>query len=567
VSQALHILRKDVRRLRWWLALWTALLAARVLLATSGTLVTSDGFAEQILMEQVKGALGIATFVLFGVLIARLVQEEPLVGLDWFWLTRPYDRWSLLGAKLTFPVLFFVVLPLVAELTVMAAYGAGTWDMLRASSVFVARDARWTAGLMLFAVLTPTLVGFALGIAATGAALSLALLGVFAVGMLRIGEETRPSPVLPDATQAVVATTLFILACLAVIVYQYHRRRRGRALALATVGLAAVVFVPSIWPWRITSVVPVAPAAVAQDTASVTVLVDRTSPPAIIDEPPFRRRDARRRQVSLPVELGGLPPGYRSQGTFAESRLELQSGEILESRQTVGSTFVALADFAGERAHELQGVLGDVRVLPVLSRDVIPPHVRLLSVTDEQLARYGSEPGRLTTTFHMPLQHSRVAGTLPLAEGALLRRGDMQIELVRFQQRLDGCTILLRQWRATSFLSPPEYRQHDFLLRNTQRQEAHAASPQRRSFGASGFFLSSLVGFSLVPGRQGFSVDHLWMDYPPRWGMKADRPTIDAHWLTGADLVVVETVPAGVISRTTVLDDFRMEGPPSAVSP
>jgi hypothetical protein len=567
MTQAIHIFRKDLHRLRWWLALWAALLAARVLLATFWRLSASEAFGEQVLFEQVKAALGIATYVLFGILVARLVHDEPLVGLDWFWLTRPYDRWALLVAKLGFAVLFFVVLPLAAELVVMAAYGATTWDMLRASSIFIAREGRWTAGLMVFAVLTATLVGFALGLAATGAAFSLAMLGVFAVAMLRLGEETQPSGVLPDATQPVVATVVFLLACLAVIVYQYRVRRRGRALALAAAGLAAVVFVPSVWPWRITSVAPVAPATVAHDTAGVTVLVDRTSPPAIIDEPPFRRRDARRRQVSLPVELTGLPAGYRSQGTFAESRLELQSGEILESRQTGGAAFVARAGYGGESVHELQGVLGDVRVLPVRADSAIPAHVTLLSVTDEQLARHGSEPGRLVTTFHIPLQHSAVAGTLPLDEGARLRRGDMQFELIRVQRRHDGCTILLRKSRVASILAPLEFRQHAFLLRNVERQEAYAADIHHRSFGASSFLLMSLLGFTLDPGRQGFAVEHLWMDYPPRWGMRIDGPTIDARWLAGADFVIVETVPAGVIRRTGVLDDFRMQEPASGASP
>jgi hypothetical protein len=567
MTQIVHIFRKDLRRLRWWLALWATLLAARVLLATVWRLGASDAYGEQFLFEQVKAALGIATYVLFGILVARLVQDEPLVGLDWFWLTRPYDRRSLLVAKLGFAVLFFVVLPLAAELVVMVAYGATTWDMLRASSIFIARDARWTVGLMVFAVLTATLVGFALGLAAAGAAFSLAMLGVFAVAMLRVGEETQPSGGLPDATQPVVATVVFLLACLAVIVYQYRTRRRGRAVAIAAAGLAAVVFVPSIWPWRITSVAPVAPAAVAHDTAGVTVLVDRTSPPAIIDEPPFRRRDARRRQVSLPVELSGLPPGYRWQGTFSESRLELQSGEVVESRQTAGGAFVARAGYGGEQVHELQGVLGDVRVLPVRSENVIPAHVRLLSVTDEQLARHGSEPGRLITTFRIPLQHSAVAGTLPLAEGVRLRRGDMQFELVRVQRRYDGCTILLRQSRVASILAPFEFRQHVFLLRNVERQEAYAADIHHRGFGASSFFLMSLLGFTLDPGRQGFSVEHLWVDYPPRWGMRTEGPAIDAPWLADADFVIVETVPAGVITRTVVLDDFRMQEPASVANP
>jgi hypothetical protein len=143
----------------------------------------------------------------------------------------------------------------------------------------------------------------------------------------------------------------------------------------------------------------------------------------------------------------------------------------------------------------------------------------------------------------------------------------MQFELMRVQRRHDGCTILLRQSRVASILAPVVFRQHAFLLRNVERQEAYAADIHHRSFGASSFFLMSLLGFTLDAGRQGFSVELLWVDYPPRWGMSVDRPTIDPQWLAGADLVIVDTVPAGVITRTVVLDDFRMQEPASGASP
>lgn len=560
MSQALHIFWKDVRRLRWWLALWATLLAARVLLAAAGALGTSEGLVEQIVIEQVKTALGIATLVLFGVLVARLVQDEPLVGPDWFWLTRPYDRSSLLGAKLAFAALFFLLLPLGADLAVMAAFGATPWDMLRGSSVFLARDARWTLGLMVFAVMSATLVGFALGLAGTVAALALALTTMLAVAMLRMPEATRPSDAPADATPAIVATAVFILACLAVIAYQYFRRRRGRALALAAIGVAAVAVVPSIWPWPIARRDAVAPPPWAQDPESVAVVVDRTAPPGLSDEPPFRRRDGRRRHVSLPVELTGLPAGYRPQGTFAESRLELRDGDVLESQQP-RAVVGRLALAGGEPAHELQGVLGSVRVLPVMHDAAMRRNAALLTVTDQQLARHGPEPGRLIATLHIPLQHSRVIGTLPLAEGVVFRRDGMQIELVRVQQRHDGCTILLRQWRVRSILSSLEYRQHEFLLRNVQRQEAYAGNVQHRGFAASSVGSLMLYGLvSAIPGSEGFSIEHVWMDYPQRWGAQAERSTIDAQWLAAADLVIVETAHAGVITRTIVLDDFMMQG-------
>jgi hypothetical protein len=94
--------------------------------------------AEQIAYEQVSSMIAAIAFVMFAILVARLIQEEPLVSLDWFWLTRPYDRRALAGAKLLFAATFFVVLPLIGELAVMAAFKAGPVDSDRTPSVSMA---------------------------------------------------------------------------------------------------------------------------------------------------------------------------------------------------------------------------------------------------------------------------------------------------------------------------------------------------------------------------------------------------------------------------------------------
>lgn len=106
MEQALHIFRKDVRYLRYEIAI---------------TLIAVIAFT-------IAGANHISTIgvflpVLWWFLIARAVHAEPLPGYRQFWITRPYERKSLFGAKVLF-ILSFVNLPLlIADAAILLAAG------------------------------------------------------------------------------------------------------------------------------------------------------------------------------------------------------------------------------------------------------------------------------------------------------------------------------------------------------------------------------------------------------------------------------------------------------------
>ena len=61
----------------------------------------------------------------------------------------------------------------------------------------------------------------------------------------------------------------------------------------------------------------------------------------------------------------------------------------------------------------------------------------------------------------------------------------------------------------------------------------------------------------------GFSFVHLGTHYPPRERF-GSAPPIDAVWLDGADLAVVETVYAGRVTRSIVAEGFKMGSPSAA---
>lgn len=99
MRQALHIFTKDIRYLRLEIGLFAALSA---IFAWAGTHASSS-----------KGLIQSLLMLASVYLITRLIHAEAIPGDKQFWVTRPYDWRSLLGAKLLF-ILVVVNLPVLA---------------------------------------------------------------------------------------------------------------------------------------------------------------------------------------------------------------------------------------------------------------------------------------------------------------------------------------------------------------------------------------------------------------------------------------------------------------------
>lgn len=558
MSETLHIVRKDLCRLRWWLAAWVALLVTRVAFALGGTEMATADLGGRMLANQAGELAPPLTIVLAAALIARLVHDEPLVGLDWWWLARPYDRRTLLQAKLLIAGIFMVGLPLVAELVVMNAFQAGTSDMWQAVPSFLARDARSALGLMVVAVLTPTLVVYSLALVGIGVGLSLLLLVVTTVMILRFDETAAPVESLPpDPTAWVVASLVFIGASLTVIAYQYVRRRFLGALLLVVAGLLAVAVLPAIWPWSWAEPLAAAPGGLDAVTATVDA-----AKPEIADATGFARGAPGRSRVAVPVRLNGLPPEFRIEGVFGRGRLELPGERVFESARLPGhSTLMADRRTWFRDTRALQAAIGEAR-LDGTEEDEAWFSATLLALTDEELAEVGTRSGRLEASLEFLLWRSFLAGTLPLAEGAALDGNRTRTTVVRVDRHLDGCTIVLRRWQVTPLLARPSFPQYDYVLRNVRRREAVMSSVEQWQ-GSKALGLSPLLlrGFTVEAGASGFDVHTIVLEFPIRAVGRRAGPAIDAAWMADAELVMVETIGAGVLTRSLVIDDFRVQQP------
>ena len=161
MSQTLHIVQKDVRRLRWVLVLWVLVLAMRVAFSVIAV-TTADSANTSYYLRQLFSPIVTIELLITALIVVRLVHEEALVGFTPFWLTRPYDRGALIRAKLLFAAVVLVGLPLLAELVTMGLLKAGPVALMAGGAPAALAYAAGTVSLMVAAALTPSFSAFAL---------------------------------------------------------------------------------------------------------------------------------------------------------------------------------------------------------------------------------------------------------------------------------------------------------------------------------------------------------------------------------------------------------------------
>ena len=147
MTMILHIVRKDFRHLRFYLAGWLGLLIVVCL-------VVRLGWGPGLSWIAVIGALKIA---LLALIVSKLVQEDSPVGSTSFWLSQPVSGRQLLAAKSIVLAVTLVIPTLLVEAMFLLFSGVTAHDILRSIPETLIYTLFAVGILMMLAALTRSL--------------------------------------------------------------------------------------------------------------------------------------------------------------------------------------------------------------------------------------------------------------------------------------------------------------------------------------------------------------------------------------------------------------------------
>ena len=239
----LHHLAKDIRAQRWLLVLSFLVIALRIVVdlieARAGYELASS--VEVIRSIQVLPVLG---FILWIVLLMRLVQLEPVAGTDSFWLTRPVPRSVYLSSKFLF-ILFFLIIPYLIPVPLdLLHFGLGRaviWIELRNDLVV---DAYLVVVVLWLATYTRTMSQFIS--VAIGVVLAV-VLGVFGVLYFRISIRELN---LGLQSPLVVFVTVSFVGLLVSLLIQHARRQAHAGFIVGVSSVAGALLITLLWPFQ-----------------------------------------------------------------------------------------------------------------------------------------------------------------------------------------------------------------------------------------------------------------------------------------------------------------------------
>ncbi|MBI5381273.1 MAG: hypothetical protein HZA31_05175 [Opitutae bacterium] len=325
-----HIIKKDALRMRWALLLWVLLLVGEVAL---NWLLLSPSVIDPEGVERLKVTMQFSTLigtVVTYLMVAAWVLEEPLVGTDMFWVTRPISGGRLLGAKVLGILLVFGGMSLAVRLPWVWYCGFDVAQIGRFALTNTLSLSAYSLVAMAVASLTGKSSRFLLGTL-------LMLLTGFVILSLQIYQRG-------DRLNEAVLSGRFLLAsllatggCIAVVVWMYLKRRLPAACVMMGGAVWLIVLIMTCAPWTQNELWPEKLEPVAGSDAITLEIVGTNIEAAKANS----ANQYMAKQLTLWVRCGKLPEGLQFDSGTADVELSWPDGTVLRRAAT---TFVARSD-------------------------------------------------------------------------------------------------------------------------------------------------------------------------------------------------------------------------------
>ncbi len=240
-----HIVKKDLRALRWPIGIWLLCIVAKlgvgVILLNAAGDEGIEWFRQMDIMAKVLAAGELLSFVL----VAALIQEDLMVGTTAFWMTRPISGARLLRAKLLTIGLVFLLAPVLVTLPWWLGCHYGIDEIAWAAAETFAVHALVVLGALLWSAVTDGLGRFVMWSLVTLVVTPM-LTGILSHYIRRGGSASVPEIA---STRLMVALAILGLGILVVMIHQYLTRHTWRSIAVIGTTMGLVVLTLAFWPW------------------------------------------------------------------------------------------------------------------------------------------------------------------------------------------------------------------------------------------------------------------------------------------------------------------------------
>jgi tetratricopeptide (TPR) repeat protein len=547
MSLLLHQFHKDGRRLRWLIALWTALILIQALVVMAAGLAPT-GWAVHLSYELLATLLPLLQMLLTAVMVPLLVHEEPLVGTTAAWLTRPLSRPMLLASKAFFTVTVLVLPPLAAELAVLALNGARSELALAAAEILLIQCALVTAVAALAAV-TPNFAHFITWAAVIWTVQALAT-GALMLGRMASNPESIWAWAEPSAFRSARIAALggALVAGAVVVVHQYLTRRTRRSVVLGVAGIVAVTLLGMDRPPK----PPGRPATTEGPGREVELMVDVDSVLAT-DAFSLQALAQPKKTISAKVECAGTPPGTFCDIEDLTASLRFPDGALIRVDRPHRPSFPRL------HPPSIQQALGGASVVNAgLSSGLSGVSPDLFEVERAVYAERGWGPAVLEGSGTVTLKRYRVVARLPLKRGASHADGVEQTTITDVLRGPGSCQVVLRQRTLRLLLSGGSaplqsltatfFQPVSYVLVNPQRQQAFVPEMM------PSFDFARILS-QATPGGQRLSYDVTTLVFTSESRFQP-LPPLDDAWLDGASLVALEAEAQGRAAARLLVPDF-----------
>lgn len=531
----LHQIAKDLRAVRWPLALWLVVLIADGLvlgLKLDRFIIDAD-FASR--FWAAFPAVGYAEMAFGWIIAARIIQADPLDTTTAFWLTRPVSAGTLLVSKLLLIGALFLILPNAANTGVAAANGVAGLTLLHFAGERLILDAALLLPVTVAAAVSRSLPQFALTVAVAGlmsvvaaVAFMLPFSWLMAPGSYREG--------LAVFSGRLVAVGAELAVSLGLLVHQYLTRRSTRTMLAGAAAIALFFGIWNLWPWPLWAAARFQPAAVDAgvfDPATLRLEFDTAS---------LRRTDTPRGEIEVrgTYQAQGIPAGLvahiltgRGEMRFATApAIAVPGGNV--SVHYLGSE--PRGGLVGDVLSAFEHALG--------ARIVNAPQQRgtanawLLRAAEATFQQFQGVPAEYSATLTLLASRAEPGPALPLRAGASESLRSVQVTIVS----VDRGSIHVRETRPSLFFpwGEPQIR---LALRNRGRGEAILLAKRLGPRPGIG-----LMSIGLLQTRSEIGLET---------GDGAETLP-DPQWMADAELVMLALVPVGTFEKKVTMSGFEL---------